>query len=414
MRKESADIYTQGWENTQMGKRFSKMAFNMFTIDQLLSEYENKGESVIRMTLGKSDQLLSNKVKDAMKEALDHPKDLLRVDSEGNPELRRVFAEHYSRRFWKKILPQNVIVGSQGTSSLYRDIFTMLLQSGGKVLLPKPGYILYEAAASLLQVLREDVSIDYYNIDINSGRIDIDSFAKAFDKDNTRIVVVNSPGNPIGNLVSVNEWESMIEIMNTGRRAVLFSDQVYSNMVFENKPYISVLDETLNKKIRIPYIVTDSMSKGYEMYTFRVGFAIVPDELVLPLTIFQRNFSLTPNTISQIGAIQAIGQNDSVEKLRDMYMNRYHNAIKELDKISGIFPCPVSGGFYLLVNCHKYIEEHGLCDDLELAMMIAQHTKPHIGVTPGSDFGAEGCIRISFSPSDFDKGIKILAEYLQS
>lgn len=413
MSKELADIYIEGWENTQMGKRFSKMAFHMFTIDQLLSEYENKGERVIRMTLGKSDQLLSNEVKDAMKEALDYPKELLRVDSEGNPELRRVFSEHYSRRFWKKVLPQNVIVGSQGTSSLYRDIFTLLLQSGGKVLLPKPGYILYEAAASLLQVLRNDISIDYYNIDIDSGRIDIDSFVRAFDKEHTRIVVVNSPGNPIGNLVSVQEWESIIEIMNTGRRTVLFSDQVYSNMVFENKPYISVLDEALNKKIKIPYIVTDSMSKGYEMYTFRVGFAIVPDELVFPLTIFQRNFSLTPNTISQIGAIQALGHNDSVEKLREMYTCRYQKAIKELADISGIVPCPISGGFYLLVNCRKYIVEHGLGGDLELAMKIAQHTSPHIGVTPGSDFGAEGCIRISFSPSDFDKGIKILAEYLQ-
>lgn len=414
MNSKSNDIFSGGWENTTLGKSFANMSFNMFTMDQLLNDYESNGEDVIRMTLGKSDQPLSGNVKEAMKEALDRPKDILRVDSEGNPLLRREVARYYNNRFDGKLLPENVIIGSQGTSSLYRDIFMMLLQSGGRVLLPKPGYILYDAAAKLMQSLRGDVFIDHYNIDVKSGRIDLNSFNHAFDKEQTCIVVVNSPGNPMGNLVSYDEWNEIINVVNSGNRAVIISDQVYSNMVFGGKSYPSILDKMLNGRIKRPYIISDSMSKGFEMYTFRVGYAIVPDDLVKPLTTFQRNFSLTPNTIAQFGAIKALGQTESVKNLCDIYETRYNKALAELADVRGIEVCPVGGGFYMLVCCQELIKQSKLENDFSLAMNIAKNTMPHIGVTPGSDFGAPGCLRISFSPESFNEGICSLANYLDN
>lgn len=414
MNNTNLSIYNGEWERTALGTHFLNLGFHMFTIDQLLSTYEDAGEDVIRMTLGKSDQPLSSDVKNAMKRVLDSPKDILRVDSEGNPLLRKEIAKQYSFRFGTNISENNVIIGSQGTSSLYRDIFIMLLQNGGRVLLPRPGYILYDAAAKLMKALRNDIEIDYYSIDLQTSKIDLESFRYAFDINQTRIVVVNSPGNPLGNMISYNEWESIIEIVNGNNNAVLLSDQVYGNMVFGEKSYVSILDQGLREKLKRPYIVTDSMSKGFEMYTFRVGFAIVPDDIMPPLIAFQRNFSLTPNTIAQFGAIQAIRQTESVRKLCALYENRYQNALAKFSRLGDIHVCPVSGGFYMLICCQNFIDNFHLGNDYNLAMEIAKNTNPHVGVTPGSDFGAPGCLRISFSPKRFTEGIDLLLEYFST
>ena len=406
------NIFNNNWSNTELGKRFINLGFHMFTIDQHLSHYEDKGEDVIRMTLGKSDRPLTKEVINAMKNALDNPADILRVDSEGNIKLRNQISQYYMQKFNCQYDVKNIIIGSQGTSSLYRDIFIMLLQGGGQVLLPKPGYILYEAAARLLQSLcGNQVTIDYYDIDITTNRIDITSFEKAFDADNNRIVVVNSPGNPTGNLISTAEYKDIIRILNTGKRSVLISDQVYGNVVFGNRQYPSILDKELNELLERPYIVTDSMSKGFEMYTFRVGFAMVPNDLIEPLISFQRNFSLTPVTISQFGAIAALQQDEHVKSLEQLYEQRNTYACSNMVDIANIRVLPSEGGFYFLIDCRDFIIKHQFENDLKLAIDIADNTFPHVGTTPGSDFGAPGCLRISLSPQGFIAGIDLLVQY---
>ena len=400
------------WENTELGRGFQPLGFHMFTIDQYLSRLEDEGKEVIRLTLGKSDRPLSENVKNAMKQVLEQPENILRVDSEGNGKLRSEIAGYYNNRFRTQIKPENIVIGSQGTSSLYRDMFIMLLQDGGEVLLPKPGYILYEASARLMQAIcKGKVYIKYYDIDLRTNRIDLDSFRKNFDFEKNRIVVFNSPGNPTGNLISKEEWQSLISIINQGERSVLISDQVYGNVVFGGEKYPSILEEGLNKQLRIPYIVTDSMSKGFEMYTFRVGFAIIPEELKEPITTFQRNFSLTPPVISQFGAIAALRQEDVVQSLSKLYQERNEYICRAFRRSDSVRLLKSEGGFYCVIDCGIFMKQHRITSDLDLAFHIAKRTYPHVGVTPGSDFGAPGYIRISFSPKNFQAGIDGLASF---
>lgn len=407
-------IFSSDWCNTQLGIAFEKLGFHMFTVDRYLSELEDDGEQVIRLTLGKSDRPVEKSVKEAMVSAMDNTRDLLRVDSEGNMKLRSEIVKYYNSRFEKKIQPQNVIIGSQGTSSLFRDLFILLLQDGGEVLLPRPGYILYEASARLMQAIcKHDIYIRYYDIDLVTNKLNLCSFTNNFDSEKNRIVVINSPSNPTGCIVSRQEFEVILSTVNSGNRCVLISDQVYSNVVFHGHEYSSILDKEVNEKIHIPYIVTDSFSKGFEMYTFRVGFAILPLELIKPVTIFQRNFSLTPSTLSQFGAIAAINQTERVEDLRRLYQKRSDYVCKKFYDVNGIDILEAKGGFYCILKCTVYMKKHGIINDVELALDIARKTYPHIGTVPCSDFGIADSIRISFSPQDFEKGIDELVEYFQ-
>ena len=408
-------VFESEWESTSLGRYFKDLGFHMFTIDQLMHDFESQGKEVIRMTLGKSDRPLHDSVKCAMKNVLDRQEDILKVDSQGNEKFRTEASKYISNRFGVEIPTKNIIVGSQGTSSIYRDLFLILLQNGGEVLLPNPGYILYYASAYLAKALGgKEVRIRSYDIDLESNTVDINSFEANFDADNTRIVVVNSPGNPTGNLVSESEWEKMIKIINSGKHSVVISDQVYSNIVFEGKRYPSILDEKLRNSIERPFIITDSMSKGFEMYTFRVGYAIIPDELFDPLLTFQRNFSLTPNTISQFGAIEALRQQESVESLKRLYEERNNYAVEAFNNVPNIEVVKSCGGFYFLLNCKEFIDKNDISGDLELAKIILNETSPHVGTTPGSDFGAPGFLRISYSPKDFEKGIDLMVNFFNS
>ena len=407
-------VFSEGWHNTELGRAFEGIGFHMFTVDRLLSDLEDDGKQVIRLTLGKSDRPLTANVKEAMINTMDNPKDLLRVDSEGNMKLRSEIAKYLNNRFKSGIQPQHIIVGSQGTSSLFRDLFTLLLQDGGEVLLPRPGYILHEASARLIQMMcKYDVCVKYYDIDLETNRLNLNSFVDNFDAQKNRIVVINSPSNPTGCVFSHHELEIIISTINNSSRSVLISDQVYSNMVFNDQVYSSILNTELRTQIHRPYIVTDSLSKGFEMYTFRVGFAVLPSELVEPITTFQRNFSLTPPVLNQYGAIAALNQPERTEDLRKIYKSRSDyicNAFRDLDCVDVL---EADGGFYCILKCGAYIKKHGFTNDIELALDIAKKTYPHIGTVPCSDFGTSNSLRISFSSHEFEKGIDVLLKYFQ-
>ena len=95
MNTNPMNVFSNSWCDMDLGKKFDKLGFHMFTIDQHLSSYEDKGDDVIRMTLGKSDRPLSKKVVGAMKDALDKHTEILRVDSEGNTKLRSQISKYY-------------------------------------------------------------------------------------------------------------------------------------------------------------------------------------------------------------------------------------------------------------------------------------------------------------------------------
>lgn len=405
-------IWNTKWEETQLGKDFAKLGFQMFTIDQLLNGYDYEGEDTIKMTLGKSDRKLTERVQNAMINAIKEQSEIIRVESEGSLMLRQAVCSYYNERFNVNYNENEVIIGSQGTSSLYRDIFTLLLFDGGDVYLPKPGYILYEAAAQIVKSMSgKEINIKHYEIDLSENRINIGSLKNTFDSERARIIVVNSPGNPTGNHVTREEWNEIIELVNQSKQCVIINDQVYSNIVFENKKYCSILDKELFDKLEAPIIITDSLSKGFEMYTYRVGFAFVPEEIRKPIIAFQRNFSLTPVTVSQFAAVEALQQPEVVKELKDLYDMRNQYALRKLTGISCIEVVKSEGGFYFVINCNEIIKNKNFENDVELAIDIAKNTFPHVGTTPGSDFGADGYLRISFSSARFEEGIDLLAAY---
>ena len=186
----------------------SDLEFQMFVLDEVADELLAEDKDVIKLTIGISELEIPQKVRDVFSETIFDFKKTHRVFPQGIPELRQAIADYYNNEFHVNTKFDNVIV-NVGTSSIFRNLFQLLCKPGQEILLPKPYYCLY-----LLSAVLAGAKITYYDIDYKTRKIDFDSFRKNYDPDKTAVVVLNNPGNPLGNIISPEEITELNEIID--------------------------------------------------------------------------------------------------------------------------------------------------------------------------------------------------------
>jgi aspartate/methionine/tyrosine aminotransferase len=377
---------------------FDDERFLMFELDKLAYLKEEQGEEVIRMTLGKSELPVHDAITDAIVDAARDYAKYTRVFPGGLPELREALAAHVNERFGTAYDSENIVIGC-GTSSIFRNLFQILCAAGDEVLLPMPYYPLYRFSAKLA-----GASCRYYDIGLDDMRVDFDSFRENFT-DETRVVVFNTPGNPLGNVLTEDDIRTLDEIVDG--RAVLINDAIYENMYFDEPPKTLLEIDGL----RSPFVVTNAFSKGYRMYARRVGWCIVPDELVTPLTVIQHHTLLTVDPIPQYGALAALEHEEEVVALTRIYKNRRDYALKVFDGSGEVRALPSQGSFYLTLDCSQYMKRRGITSGFALAKEIIE--QQNVATVPGSDFGIPLTQRLSFSTPRWQEGIDRLADHFE-
>ncbi|MGM1058993.1 pyridoxal phosphate-dependent aminotransferase [Saccharothrix sp. Mg75] len=375
---------------------FADERFLMFVLDGMAQQIERTRDDVVRLTLGKVEEPPAAPIVDAMLEAAaDHAKSSL-VFPGGLPQLRERLAVEYEKRHNVTLDPERFVV-SVGTSMAFRNLNQLLAGPGDEVLVPMPYYPLYTFTARLA-----GATVRYYRIDPHTLRIDLDSLAGAIT-DRTRIVVVNSPGNPLGNVVSREEFAAVDRIVDGG--AVIISDEIYNNCHFDDVPFSAVeLTGT-----RSPIVVTNAFSKGHRMYARRVGYALVPQELVEPLTVVQHHTLLTTDPVPQFGAIAALDHQDGLAEIVGRYRRRRDYTVRAFAPVPGVTAIRSRGGFYLTLDCAEHMEEHRIPDSLTLAVDILRETA--VATVPGADFGLPTTLRLSYTSARYEDGIDRMVRY---
>jgi len=373
--------------------------FLMFVLDQMAYDYEKDGKDVIRMTLGKSELPLHPDIIQTINDALNDAKKSTLVFPGGLPELKEKLAEYYRNKHNLDLRPENFII-SVGTSTIFRNLFYLFLEKGDEVLLPIPYYSLYHFSALLAQA-----KIRYYKIHMDTLQLDKDSFKENFTG-KTKLVVINSPGNPLGNILTKDELYFMDSIVDG--RAPIINDEVYENVCFDwQSPSSMELKDT--KSI---FITTNSFSKAYRMYSRRVGWCIVPPELITPMTVIQHHTLLTTDPICQFGAITALARQEEVEYIKNLYKGRRDYTLEKFVDVEDVRATPSLGSFYLTLDCKKFMEKKGINNSLDLATRIME--KKHVATVPGSDFGLPYTLRLSFSCHRYQEGIDHLVDFFNS
>ena len=372
----------------------------MFVLDELSDELLEQGKDVIKLTIGVPELPTPQPVLDRIVEALADPDHVRRVYPEGLPELREAIADYYNTKYKADTSSDHVIVNT-GTSPIFRNIFQLVSGQGSEILLPRPYYALYLYCATLA-----NATVTCYDINLDTKRVDMDSFRRNFSPERTSLVVVNSPGNPIGNVVQPDELREMYKIVD--HQAYILNDEIYNNCVFHDE-FQSPLELLPDDKDVT--IVTNSFSKGFRMYTKRVGFAILPEELQVNLRVMQQHTLLCTDPCYQYGMIAALEDEESPAELAALYKSRAEYSTRQL-KQTGCEPIDAEGGFYAVLRCEDWNRNHGFASSKELARDIL--ARAHVAVVPGTDFGIPQDLRLAFCNDRYNEGIDRLRRYFSS
>jgi len=354
-------------------------------------ELEREGRDIIHLQIGEPDFPTPECICDAAREAIGRGETHY-THSLGLIELREAICEYYYGKYSVRIDPDRILVTS-GTSPALFMIFSALLEAGDEIIMSDPHYPCYPNFAEFLGA--KPVSIKVEEEDAFQLRA---SEIKKKIGPKTRAILINSPSNPTGNLLS---RERMEEIAGLGPLVV--SDEIYHGLVYGEIEH-SILEFTDNA------FVLNGFSKLYAMTGWRLGYLIAPPDFIRPLQKIQQNFLISAGSISQWAGVAALTKADAdVEEMKAIYDERRRYMIKRIREIGFGLAVEPAGAFYMLANA-KHLTE----SSYDLAFEILE--KAGVGVSPGIDFGknAEGFLRFSYANSldNIKEGLDRIEQFL--
>ena len=213
----------------------------------------------------------------------------------------------------------------------------------------------------------------------------------------TKLVFFNSPSNPSGKIYTKQEFQALGEVLLKYPNVMILTDDIYEHIIWGNEPFSNIVRAAPELKERT--IVMNSLSKVYAMTGWRIGYAAASTQIIEVMTTIQSQSTSCPCSISQAAATAALAPEMTrfITPMVTAFQERQNYLYKELSSIEGVHVLPGDGTFYTLPNVSEIIQRMGLKDDMEFAEKLIEKTG--IVITPGSPFGAPGCIRFSFASS---------------
>ena len=355
-------------------------------------ELERQGVDVIHLEVGEPDFDVPLAVKEATRKALDRGLTHY-THSLGDLELREAICRHYEKTYGVFIKPEQVVVTS-GTSPAMMLVFSSLLERGQEVVLSDPGYSCYPNFISFLGGV--PVRVPVYEKDGFQPRAEA---IRERIRDQTRAILINSPSNPTGNLLSEGNMKAI-----AGLGPYIISDEIYHGLVYEGKEH-SILEFTDHA------FVLNGYSKLYAMTGLRLGYLIAPERFVRPIQKMQQNFFICASSLAQRAGIAALEETGpDVAEMKRIYNQRRKFMVRRLREMGFGITVEPTGAFYVFANA-----QHFSGDSYALAFDILE--KAHVGVTPGIDFGpsGEGYLRFSYANSlqKIAEGLERIERYLK-
>jgi len=222
----------------------------------------------------------------------------------------------------------------------------------------------------------------------------------------TRMIVVNSPNNPTGAVVSREEMERLLEVA-ARHKVLLMSDECYCQFLYDDPPYS--LGSSMD---RDHLLIVGSLSKTYAMTGWRVGFALGSNKLLANMLKLQSHSTSNPTSIAQKAAVEALrASQDSVRAMLAEYRRRRDRVVEGLRSIPNVKCTLPQGAFYAYPNISAYLNRDGLADTTVLAEKLLEEA--HVAVVPGPAFGTQQHVRLSYATSlnNIDEGLRRMAAF---
>lgn len=359
------------------------------TISAKAMELRANGIDVISLSAGEPDFDTPEHIKQAAIEAINKGQTKY-TQVDGTPELKDAIISKFSRDNNLHYQRENIIASTGAKQTLY-NLFQSVLEADDEVVIISPYWVSYPDMVLLADA--NPVIVKTHQED--NFEIDMDSFRAALT-DKTKLLILNSPSNPTGLTYTKAQYESMGKILSDYPNILIATDDMYEHIYWGNEPFASFAEVCPNLFDRT--ITINGVSKAYAMTGWRIGYCGAPKSIVKAMKKVQGQSTSNPSSISQVAAIAALnGPHDAVNMMVGEYKKRHDYMCDALNKINGFNTSPGTGAFYLFPDVSSVIESKGFADDIEFSSFLIDQA--NVAVIPGSAFGAEGCIRISYATS---------------
>jgi len=351
-----------------------------------------EGIKIYDFSLGEPDYATPNHVMEAafkaMKAGHTHY-----TPANGTPELRAAVARWYQKTYGIRYAPEQVLI-SNGAKHSIHNVLASTVGPGDEVIIPNPYWVSYSDLVEMT-----GAKFVLVPTTMESGFKMTPAQLRAAISPRSRLLMLNSPSNPTGSVYTRQEMEALADVVLDSNLAVS-SDEIYERLVYgESK---ATCFATLRPHLAERTVTVSGASKTYAMTGWRIGWTLGPSHVIKAMGNVQSQQTGCPCSVSQAAALAALeGEQDCVEKMRREFEARRDLVCKRLAAIPGI-RCPLPGGaFYAFFNVQacfgrtlggrKVVDSASFCQ--------AALESAHVGLVPGSAFGAEGFVRLSFAAS---------------
>ncbi len=327
----------------QLARRMSRLGTETaFEVLNKARALERQGKSIIHLEIGEPDFDTPANVIEAAVDAL-HKGWTHYGPSAGLPELRQTIADYVSRTRGVKVAADEVVVVPGGKPIIFFTILA-LIDEGGEVVYPNPGFPIYESMIHYVG----GKAVPIHLREERDFSLDVDELA-ALITDRTRLIILNSPQNPTGGVMQRKDVEQVAQVIGD-RNIVVLSDEIYSRLLFEGEHFSIMSVPGMQERT----ILLDGFSKTYAMTGWRMGYGVMRADLAAHITRLMTNSSSCTASFTQIAGIEALrGDQTSVDHMCAEFKRRRDVFVAGLNKIKG-FSCRMpKGAFYVFPNITK-------------------------------------------------------------
>lgn len=351
-------------------------------------ELKARGIEVVSLAVGEPDFGTPAHICEAAKKAIDEGFTRY-TPVPGIPALREAVAGYFKRNYGVEAPAEATIVTNGGKQALY-NLFQALLNPGDEVLIPAPYWVSYPAMVQLA----EGVPVLVPSPAERGFKISPEDL-EAHRTSKTRILLLNSPSNPTGACYTRAEMDALMQ-WAMDHDIFVVADEIYDRLVYAPNEPVSVCNwwERFPDKVA----VVNGLAKTFAMTGWRVGYALAHPDLIKAMGKMQGQSTSNICSISQKAALAALtGPYDSVDTMRDAFMRRRDIAHGIISAWPDVLCPKPEGAFYLFADVHRHYDAR-TPDSATLCTRILEETQ--VAVVPGSAFGDDRCIRLSYAVGD--------------
>ena len=377
----------------QLSARINSLAPSAtIAMNQKGKEMKDKGVDVINLSVGEPDFQTPVHIREAAKKAVDgnwhHYAPVA-----GYPDLLNAIVEKFKKENNLDYKTSNIMV-SVGAKHCLANVMICLIDKGEEVIVPAPYWVSYAEQVKIA----EGVNVILDTTVEDEFKITPEQLEKAITP-KTKALLLCSPSNPTGSVYSREELAGLAEVIARHPKIYVIADEIYEHINFVGgHESIAQFDE-----IKERCIIINGVSKAYAMTGWRIGYMAGPDWLVKACGKLQGQMTSGATSIAMRAALEALtGNQKCVTEMRDAFLRRRDLILGHIRQIEGV-RCPTPGGaFYVFPDLSAYlgksVDGRKIENDMDLCIYLLE--VGHIATVPGSAFGMNGCVRISYANSD--------------